>query len=122
MWQDRTDRMEVMWQLLVVCSLENTVITRVALVANGMRARGPIHGHHVYLVGWSILLCKIVCGSSWGSTPGPPPLYKPYQISAYHYTTVFFLKCMRGLIYLNLHICVSGKGGGSGPSPDPWFY
>ena len=76
-WQDHTDHTKVMWQLLVGFSLANMVMKRVALSANGMRARGPMHGRHVSLVGWSILLCKIVCGSLWGLTLEPPPLYKP---------------------------------------------
>jgi hypothetical protein len=43
------------WRIVIGWWLPNRVMTRVTLAANGMRARGPIHGRHVSLVGWTIL-------------------------------------------------------------------
>jgi hypothetical protein len=70
-WQDRTGRTVMMWQLFIGWLLANRVVTRVRLVANNMRTRGPIHGRHVSP---SLLVyCCIKCnGSPRGSTPGPP--------------------------------------------------
>ena len=59
-WQGRTDRtmmcQVMMWQAIVGWQLLNREVTRVRLVANGMRTRGPIHGHHVSLVVWVMVV------------------------------------------------------------------
>jgi hypothetical protein len=41
------DRTMVTWQVVVGCWMANRKLTRVRLVANDKRTRGPIHGRHV---------------------------------------------------------------------------
>jgi hypothetical protein len=49
------NRTVMTWKLLVGWLLANQVLKRVSLVVNGMRARGPMLGRHVSLVGWFII-------------------------------------------------------------------
>jgi hypothetical protein len=76
-WQDRTGHTVMMWQFFIRWLLENWVLTRVLLTTNNMRARGPIHGHHVSLVDWFMI---VVCKNYWESA-GFDPRTSPHHIT-----------------------------------------
>jgi hypothetical protein len=66
------DRTKMTWQAMVGWRLTNQEMTRVSLVASGMRTRGPIHGHHVSLIIWLFGYVK-TCGGVRGVRPPDLP-------------------------------------------------
>jgi hypothetical protein len=52
------DHIEVTWQAFIGWQLSNPEVTHVRLLANGVMTCGPIHGCHMSLIVWFMVVCK----------------------------------------------------------------
>jgi hypothetical protein len=122
MWQGHTDRDDVsdgdMADVGWLTVGESEEMTRVHLLANGVRTRGPICGHHVSLIVWFILLCKIYGGVRGVRPPDLPHLRAPSHDRPTNRPQVLLI--MYGCLKLFKVTCLYiGRGVGPGLSPEP---